>query len=233
MAKMQYSMEDQIARITLDDGKVNAMNREFFGELNDSLDRAQVDKAAVLIITGRPGVFSAGLDLKHVATLDLSGQLRFQKEFATTMLRVLQFPMPTIAAYRGHAIAGGFILSCACDRFMVQDGPFRMQMNEVLNGMMVPSWISLICRASIPNRWWREVLLTARSYTPREAYERSIPDTLIEEGGDVLAAACETALELKKVSGPGFGATKAALFSQEADQVMKIFEQELVNWLVR
>ena len=232
MAKMKYSIEDQIARITLDDGKVNAMNWEFFNELNESLDHAQADKAAVLIFTGRPGIFSAGLDLKLLPTQNLSEQFRFQKAFATTMLRVLLFPIPTIAAYKGHSVAGGFILSCACDRFMVQDGPFLMQMNEVVNGMMIPSWISLVCRTSIPSRWWREVLLMARPFTPREAFERGIPDTLIDESGDVLAAAYEVARELKKASGRGYAVTKRTLFKAEADHVIEIFEKEFVNWLI-
>ncbi|MGA2228187.1 MAG: enoyl-CoA hydratase-related protein [Syntrophobacteraceae bacterium] len=232
MAKMEYSIEDRIALIRLDDGKVNAMSWEFFKELNESLDRAQADKAAVLILTARPGVFSAGLDLKLLSTQDLSEKLRFRMAFAKTMLRVLLFPMPTIAAYKGHCVAGGFILSCACDRLMVQDGPFVMQMNEVVNAMMIPSWISLICRSSIPSRWWREVLLMARAFTPREAFERGIPDTLIDESGDVLAAAYEVALELKKVSGPGYATTKKTLFQEEADHVMEIFEKEMVSWLV-
>ncbi len=232
MAKMTYSIEDRIARITLDDGKVNAMNWEFFTELNESLGHAQADKAAVLILTGRPGIFSAGLDLKLIATQSLPEQLRFQNEFATTMLRVLLFPIPTIAAYKGHSVAGGFILSCACDRFMVQDGAYQMQMNEVVNGMMIPSWISLICRSSIPSRWWREVLLMARAFTPREAFERDIPDTLIDESGDVLAAAYELARELKKLSGPGYGVTKGTLFQAEADHALGILEKELKSWFM-
>ena len=43
LAKMTYSIEDRIARITLDDGKVNAMNWEFFTELNESLGHAQAE----------------------------------------------------------------------------------------------------------------------------------------------------------------------------------------------
>ncbi len=233
MAKMSYAIENGIARITLDDGKVNVMNWDFFNELNNALDRVLSDKAAVVIFTGRPGVFSGGLDLKLLPTQSLEEQVRFQKMFASTMLRVFQFPVPTIAAYRGHAIAGGFILSCACDRFMVQDGPFRMQMNEVVNGMMIPSWISLICRSSIPNRWWREALLLARSYSPREAFERGIPDTLVGEDGDVLEAAHETAAELRKASGPGYAATKKAMLGEASAHVMEVFEKELLEWRLR
>ena len=98
MAKMKYEKNGKIARITLDDGKVNVMNWEFFSELHESLDQAIADEAAVVIFTSRPGVFSAGLDLKLLPTQDLAEQVRFQTRFATTMLRVYQFPIPTIAA---------------------------------------------------------------------------------------------------------------------------------------
>ena len=224
-------MKDGIAKITLDDGKMNTMNWDFFNDLNACLDQAAAEKAAVLIFTGRPGVFSAGLDLKILPSQSFEEQIRFQKTFATTMLRAYQFPIPTIAAYRGHSIAGGFILSCACDRFVVQDGPFKMQMNEVVNKMMIPSWISLICRSSIPNRWWREVLLMARIYSPREAFERGIIDTLVEEDGDVMKTAYEIAQELKKASGPGYSTTKKLLLQNEALRVMDVFEKELVEWV--
>jgi enoyl-CoA hydratase len=230
MSKMQYAIEDEIARITLDDGKVNVMNWLFFDELNASLDQAFADNAKTIIFTGRPNVFSAGLDLKLLPDQDLSEHLKFQRTFAETMLRVLLFPLPTIAAYRGHSIAGGMILSCACDRLMVQDGPFKMQMNEVLNGMMIPSWISLICRASIPHRWWREALLMARAYTPREAFDRQIPDTLVAENGDVLNEAYAVAKELKKAAGRGYGATKKVLFQDGADNALRVFEKESLEW---
>ncbi len=233
MSKMQYRAEDGIARITLDDGKMNVMNWDFFNELNACLDRALSEGAKALVFTtGRPSVFSAGLDLKLLPTQDLSEQIRFQRTFANTMLRVLLFPAPTIAAYRGHSIAGGMILSCACDRLIVQDGPFRMQMNEVVNGMMIPSWISFICRSTIPQRWWREALLMARSYTPREAYERHIPDTLVTESGDVLKEADAVAKELAKAAGPGYAATKKILFQEGADHTLEVFEKELMDWRI-
>jgi enoyl-CoA hydratase len=233
MAKMYYEISDRIARITLDDGKMNVMNWDFFNELNAVLDKTLADKAQVLIFTGRPNVFSAGLDLKVLPSQSLAEQICFQKAFATTMLRVYQFPVPTVAAYRGHAVAGGFILSCACDRWMVQDGPFKMQMNEVVNGMMIPSWISLICRSSIPSRWWREALLLARIYTPREAFERQIPDTLLEETGDIMKEAYVLAESLKTASTPGYAATKKNMLQEGADHVMEVFEKELLEWRLK
>jgi enoyl-CoA hydratase len=232
MAKMQYVIEDRIARITLDDGKMNVMNWEFFSELNDALDQTLADKAGALIFTGRPGVFSAGLDLKLLPTQSLPEIFKFQMTFADTMLRVYQFPVPTIAAYAGHAIAGGAILSYACDRYMAVDGPYKIQINEVANGMSIPSWIALICRSSIPHRYWKEALLHARAYSPREAFERGLVDDLIAEGGNITEAANAYAVELLNLYGPAYAATKKFMRQEEAVHVMEIFEKELLDWLL-
>ena len=55
MAKMNYTIDDRIATITLDDGKMNVINWDFINEMNDAFDRAIADQAGALILTtGRP-----------------------------------------------------------------------------------------------------------------------------------------------------------------------------------
>jgi enoyl-CoA hydratase len=233
MKKMQYSIEDRMARITLDDGKMNVMNWEFFSELNDCLDQAEADCAQVLIFTSKPGVFSAGLDLKLLPTLSFPEQFKFQKTFATTMLRIYLFPIPTIAAYSGHSIAGGAILSYACDRFMMVDGPYKIQINEIANNMALPSWILLICRSSIPPGFWKEALLHAHIYSPREAFEKGIIDDLVPENGDVLEAAKVYAKDLFRLNVPMYAVSKKFMRQKEADEVMNVFEKELLGLVIK
>jgi len=232
MTKMKYSFEDEIARITLDDGKMNVMNWEFFNELNASLDQAIADQAKALIFTSRPGVFSAGLDLKLIKDQTLLEMLKFQQTFAHTMLRLYLFPIPTIAAYCGHSIAGGAILSYACDRFMAVDGPYKVQINEVANKMMLPTWITTICRSSIPHRFWKEALLHAHIYTPREAYDKGIIDDLVEEGGDVLAAAKAYAQDLFRLDARAYAASKKMMRQHEVDHALAVFDKEILSWLL-
>lgn len=233
MIKMQYSIEDRIAQITFDDGKMNVMNWDFFSELNDCLDRAEADCAQVLIFTAKPGVFSAGLDLKLLPTLTIQEQFKFQKTFATIMLRLYLFPIPTIAAYCGHSIAGGAILSYACDRFMAVDGPYKIQINEIANHMVLPSWILLICRSSIPPGFWKEALLHAHIYSPREAFEKGIIDDLIPENGDILAAARVYAKDLFRLGIPMYAASKRFMRQKEVDEVMAVFEKELAGFIFK
>src|SRR5438094_1322346 len=66
---IRYQVSDNVAQITLDDGKVNAMALAFFEGLNAALDRAERERPGAVVIAGRTGVFSAGLDLKLLTTL--------------------------------------------------------------------------------------------------------------------------------------------------------------------
>ena len=104
---IRCDVSDNVAQITLDDGKVNAMALAFFAGLNAALDRAEHERPGALVIAGRAGVFSAGLDLKVLPTLAPDALERTMVAFGRTMLRVFTFPIPTVAAVTGHAIAGG------------------------------------------------------------------------------------------------------------------------------
>src|SRR5438309_1068196 len=105
--RISYAVDGNVARITLDDGKVNAMSLPFFEALGAALDRAEREKPGAVVITGRAGYFSAGLDLKLMPTLAPDELQRMLLSFGRTMLRVFTFPIPTVAALSGHAIAGG------------------------------------------------------------------------------------------------------------------------------
>jgi enoyl-CoA hydratase len=59
----RYDLSDGVATITLDDGKVNALSPAMLGELSGRLDQAESDEA-IVILTGRERILSAGFDLK-------------------------------------------------------------------------------------------------------------------------------------------------------------------------
>ena len=60
---VQYRQEDRIATIRIDDGKCNALSPQVLREIYEAFDRAESDRA-IVILTGRESVFSAGFDLK-------------------------------------------------------------------------------------------------------------------------------------------------------------------------
>ena len=188
-----YAVDGNVARITLDDGKVNAMSLPFFEALGAALDRAEREKPGAVVITGRPGYFSAGLDLKLMPTLAPDALQRMLVAFGRTMLRVFTFPIPTVAAVSGHAIAGGAMLAFACDLRYAADGAHRLHLNEVAIGLPLPTWAIVIAESAVPHRWHTEAILHARAYLPADAVERNIvngvvsPDRLLDEASSAAA----------------------------------------------
>jgi enoyl-CoA hydratase len=216
-----------MAQITFDDGKANAMSVPFFAELDGMLDRAQADGARVVLFAGRPGMFSGGLDVKLLPTLSRDALRELSATFARTMLRIYQFPIPTIAACTGHAIAGGAILAFACDRRFAADGPFRIQMNEVAIGIPLPSWMLLIAGTAIPLSWQASVLLHARPVTPAEAFERGIVDGLVDASGDVVAHARANASDLLALAAEAYATTKRRQRGDSVARVLELLDEEL------
>lgn len=103
-----YELENDIAILTMDDGKANALNPAMIKALSEALDRAEREAKAI-VLTGRQGIFSGGFDLKVMnegpqaaaAMVDAGAQL---------MLRIYLHPLPIVAACTGHAIAAGVII---------------------------------------------------------------------------------------------------------------------------
>ena len=102
-----------LAIITMDDGRANAVSRQLCLGLGDCLDQALEARAVVLV--GRPGVFSAGLDLHFMRSADEAALLEFLDTFAGLLRTLMLYPRPIVAACTGHALGAGSILLVACD----------------------------------------------------------------------------------------------------------------------
>ncbi len=120
-------IEDGIAWISMDDGKVNALSEALICDLETRLDEAQ-GAADVVVLVGRPGIFSAGFDLATFAR-GLEPTVSMLRSGARIIERFLGFPRPIITACGGHAYPMGAFLMLAADlRFGVR-GEFRIGMN--------------------------------------------------------------------------------------------------------
>ena len=153
--------------ITMDDGKANAVSPALQSGVNSALDAAEGHSLPV-VLTGRPGFFSAGFDLK---TLAAGGQPAVDMLHGgiTLAMRLLSHPLPVVVASPGHAIAMGVFLSLCGDYRIGADGPYRYVANEVAIGMAMPfSTIELLRQRVTPAALTRSVLL-AEVFTPANA----------------------------------------------------------------
>ena len=225
-----YDLEDNLARITLDDGKVNAMSLAFFEALGAALDRAERERPGALVITGRPGYFSAGLNLKLLPTLAPPELRATLVTFARTMLRVFTFPIPTVAAVSGHAVAGGAMLMFACDLRWAAEGPFRVHLNEVAIGLPLPSWAIVLAHSAIPTRWHTEALLHARAYGPDEALARGIVDGVSRPAERLLADACAAAAPLAALDQSAYAVSKTRHRAMVVQWAAALVESEMTGF---
>src|SRR5262245_27071908 len=110
---VSYRLEQSIATITLDDGKVNALSPAMQSQINRALDQAVGDRATV-VLTGRPGVWSAGFDLGVLRSGGPAALDMVRSGFALAE-RLLAFPQPVVIACSGHAVAMGLFLLLSGD----------------------------------------------------------------------------------------------------------------------
>ena len=112
---VSYALEDSVATITLDDGKVNVLGPATQSAINEALDRAEADSAKAVVLAGNSRVFSGGFDLAVFQSGDAAAALAMLAGGFELSLRTLKFPVPVVIAATGPAIAMGSFLLLSAD----------------------------------------------------------------------------------------------------------------------
>src|SRR2546423_6115320 len=108
---VQYKLNETVATITLDDGKVNVLGPAMQSAINEALDKAEKDSAKAVVIAGNQRVFSGGFDLAVFGSGDRKAALDMLAGGFELSVRCLTFPAPVIMAAPGPAISmGSFLL---------------------------------------------------------------------------------------------------------------------------
>jgi enoyl-CoA hydratase/carnithine racemase len=200
-----YRRRDAVATITMDDGKVNVLSLAMLTEIGAALDRAAADRA-VVVLTGREGVFSAGFDLP---ALRAGGPPAVELLHAGFDLaaRLLAFPAPVLIACPGHAVAMGVFLLLSGDYRIGAAGPYKLTANEVAIGMTVPQAAVEICRQRLTPACFNRAVGLAEVFRPEDAVAAGFLDRVVPPA-DLAAAAAVAAAELARLDLDAHAATK-------------------------
>ena len=225
---VSYAFADGVATLTMDDGKANAMGPAMQAALSAALDRAEADKA-IVVLTGRPGVFSGGFDLSVFKAGDPQVTFQMLTGGAQWAQRVLSYPHPVVAACSGHAMAMGlFLLQCADVRIGLNAGA-TFQANEVLIGMTLPYFAleSLRERVSTPHL---HLVGTGLAYSGPAAVQAGLLDEAVAP--EALAAAVQAQVDrLKKAHPASFTATKQRLRAGVMAALPQATESDKADWM--
>src|SRR5215813_7130182 len=92
-----------VRELRLDRPPANALNPELIATLGDAVRYAPDSGVGGLVICGRPGMLSGGLDVPYLLTLDREGIFDTWKSFYAMMRAIVESPVPVVTAINGHA----------------------------------------------------------------------------------------------------------------------------------
>lgn len=175
--KVSYTLDGKVAVLRIDDGKANAVSAELMEELDAALERAEKEARAVLL-TGRPGRFSAGFDLTvMMAGPDSARDL--VKIGAQFLMNLYLHPQPVVVACTGHALAAGALMLLSSDVRIAAEGAFKIGLNEVAIGMRLPVFAIELARERLSRRHFVSATTLGRVYTPAEAVDVGFVDRVV------------------------------------------------------
>jgi enoyl-CoA hydratase/carnithine racemase len=161
------------------------------------------------LVVGAGDAFSAGLNLKEVASLDVSGMERFLSLLDDMIDALFEHPGPMVACVNGHAIAGGCVIAlCAELRVAADDPRIRIGLNEVALGLEFPPKIMKLARHRLSRHQVERALLEAGLYDPATAVRLGLVD---EVAADPLARARALLDAVAAHPRPVYSATKRTL----------------------
>ncbi|MEP0354438.1 crotonase/enoyl-CoA hydratase family protein [Paraglaciecola sp.] len=172
-------IENNIATITLQNGKVNAISHQVIDELNQALDQAEQDKA-VVVLMGQPGMLSGGYDLKVMGE-SMEAAMALVAKGSSLTKRMLSFPFPVLVACGGHAVAKGAFLLLAADYRIGVEGPFKIGLNEVAIGMTMHHAGVELARGRLAPVFFNRSVILAEMVSPQDAVIAGFLDKVVSE----------------------------------------------------
>ncbi|MDX1497496.1 MAG: enoyl-CoA hydratase/isomerase family protein [Salinisphaeraceae bacterium] len=181
---------DDILELRLNKPPVNALGPELNPVLRDAILAAPADGARALVLSGRDGMFSAGLDVAAMLKRDRAGMVQFFTDFFGLLAAVARSPIPIAAAITGHAPAGGAVLAILSDYRVMLQGKYRIGLNEVEVGLKVPPGVRVAVEKLVGYRQATRMCMEARMLSTDQAHAIG----LVDETADSAEAAIEKSL---------------------------------------
>lgn len=224
---ISYQLEDGIATLTLNNGKVNAISPDVIAAFNAALDQAVQDRA-VVIITGQPGILSGGYDLK-VMTSSPQNAVALVTAGSTLARRMLAHPYPIIVACPGHAIAKGAFILLSADYRIGVEGPFNIGLNEVQIGMTMHHAGIELARDRLRRSAFHRSVINGEIFDPAGAVDAGFLDKVVP-AEQLMATAVAAAQQLKKINMTAHKNTKLKVrkaLLETLDKAIELDQQHL------
>jgi enoyl-CoA hydratase len=192
------------------------MSPDLLAEGIEVAERLRAEKPAAVVLSGRHGYFSAGVDLKIAPTLDAQGQAEAVQGINRLFAAWYGAPFPVIGAITGHAIAGGLILALCCD-YRVVGRLGRFGLAEVKVGIPYPAAALAVVRAELRPDASRSLALRSHLVDADKALALGLFDEQVDDE-QVVGRALELAAQFAELPARAYRQTKLALAPRRSPQ---------------
>lgn len=198
---------DSIHELHLARAPVNALDPALVHALRVAVEVAPDRGARALVLSGAPGLFSAGLDVPTLLQLDRNAFRVFWNDFFGLCAALARSPIPVAAAITGHAPAGGAVLSILCDYRIMARGAWRIGLNEVQVGLSVPECIQAALRRLVGTYRAERLMVVGAMLDAEQADAIGLVDELVDVDA-VVPRAIAWLSELLKLPARAMGETR-------------------------
>jgi enoyl-CoA hydratase len=222
---------DGVVVLAADRPPANAMDVGFLSEIVAAAREVAADPPAALVLAGREGFFSAGVDLKAAPTYDAAQQRAMVEGINAMVLDVYGLPCPVVGAITGHAIAGGLVLAL-CTDVRVASSAGRYGLTEIKVGVPYPQAAIGVVRAELPVQAARLLALGNQLLPAHECLRLGVFDE-VAEPDRVLPRALELASELARMPADVYERTKRELRAATLTGLAEAVRQDplLERWI--
>jgi Delta3-Delta2-enoyl-CoA isomerase len=180
---LEQIRHDAVLELRLARPPVNALDPALVHALRAAIDAAPQQGARAIVLSGRPGMYSGGLDVPALLDLDRVALKQFLHDFFALCGAIACAPVPIAAAITGHSPAGGAVLSIFCDyrvmaRSVDPQKPFRIGLNEVQVGLSVPACIQSGLQRLVGTYRAERLMVAGAMLDPEEALRIGFVDEL-------------------------------------------------------
>ncbi len=168
-----------VRELRLDRPPANALSPELIVALRAAVEAAPGEGARALVLSGAPGMFSGGLDVPFLLTLDRPAMLTAWRDFYGLLRALGASRVPIAAAITGHSPAGGAVLSIFCDTRIMAEGNFKIGFNEVLVGIPMPPSLYWAVRRLVGPRQAERLCVGSLLFPPAEALRIGLVDEVV------------------------------------------------------
>ncbi|MDB5088949.1 MAG: echA8 1 [Mucilaginibacter sp.] len=233
MSTFQITLHEGLAVITLDRGRSNPINHQMVKELTICIKTLENDDSVGgLILTGKEGFFSSGIDLIEAYDYNEEQSREFWVDFLALQSLLVAFKKPMIAAISGHSPAGGCILAICCDYRLMAEGKFIIGLNEIPVGIIVPDTVFNLYSFWLGQRKAYQYLMEGKLLNINEAFEAGLIDE-ISTPGNLMSAAEVKVRAYMKLNTVTWGQSKlnlrrgliSSLKTDQTDTLNKMLEQ--------